>query len=194
MPNIKKIITKGPTAALSLSWLLIKSIPMRLLEIIGQFLPENVIGCKFRGMLLRPFLKQCGKNFQMGIGAKLEHPQNIIIGENVYIGHGSWVSGLRGGVELADEVLIGPYVTMVSSNHTFVNGSSRFGPGDRGQITVGRGTWLAAGCTLVAGANVGAGCLIAAGAVVTKDIPDGKVAGGIPAKVLGDVEDNKQLS
>jgi maltose O-acetyltransferase len=86
---------------------------------------------------------------------------------------------------LHDQVMLGPYVTMVSANHTFVDGSARFGAAEPGRIEIGRGSWIAAGATIVTGSRVGASCLIAAGAVVTMDVEDHAIAGGVPARVLG---------
>lgn len=117
---------------------------IRVLEVMGQLLPENILGCRLRGMCYQPFLKRCGRNFQVGIGVKLEHTQRIEIGSNVYIGHGSWISGLRGGVVLEDEVMLGPYVTMVSSDHQFKAGSARYAESKASGIRIGRGSWLAA--------------------------------------------------
>ena len=164
---------------------ILKAMPMRLLEIFGQLFPENSWGCRVRGAFYRPFLKSCGRNFQVGLQAKLEHPASIEIGDDVYIGHGSWVSGLRGGVALHAEVMLGPFVRMISSNHTFQNGSARFAPGAPGRIEIGRGTWIAGGATVVAGVTVGPSCLLAAGCVVTQDVEAGMSVGGIPARVIG---------
>lgn len=164
---------------------LLPAMPMRMLELLGQVFPENAWGCRIRGAFYRPFLKSCGRNFQVGLMAKLEHPGGIDVGHDVYIGHGSWISGLRGGVRLHDEVMLGPFVRMVSSNHTFARGSARFAPGEGGRIEIGRGTWIASGATVVAGVTVGQSCLLAAGCVVTRDVEAGSCVGGVPAKVIG---------
>lgn len=164
---------------------ILPAMPMRLLELFGQLFPENSWGCRIRGAFYRPFLKSCGRNFQVGLMAKLEHPDGIEVGNDVYIGHGSWISGLRGGVNLHDEVMLGPFVRMISSNHTFAGGSARFAPGEAGHIEIGRGTWIAGGATVVAGVTVGSSCLLAAGCVVTRDVLAGDIAGGVPAKTIG---------
>lgn len=159
----------------------------RLLELFGQIFPEDARGCKIRGLIYRPFMKKCGKNFQVGIYAKLEHLNNIEIGDNVYIGHGCWISGVRGGIKFEDEVMLGPFVKMVSSNHTQGNNSFRFGPGIGAKITIGKGTWIASNAVITAGVKIGDCCLVAAGAVVTKDFDSFSVIGGIPAKIIGNV-------
>lgn len=167
-----------------------KFLPMRLLELIGQLFPENAVGCKIRGAFYKPFLKECGKNFQVALGAKLEHTNNISVGNDVYIGHGSWISGLRGGIRLDDEVMIGPGVKMVSNNHTFVNGSARFGPGIGKPIHIGKGAWIASNVVVTAGVKVGASCLLAASTVVTKDTQERAIVAGIPGKIIGNISEN----
>lgn len=159
--------------------------PIRFAELLGQLFPGNAWGCRVRGLCYRPFLRRCGRNFQVALNAKLEHLGNIEIGDNVYVGHGAWLSGLRGGICLEDEVMIGPYVTMVSSNHTFSGGSARFCEGAGAPILIGAGTWIAAHVTVTAGVTVGPSSLLAAGAVVTKDVPEGTIVAGVPAKEIG---------
>jgi maltose O-acetyltransferase len=183
--KIGKLLFRGPIAVVRITWALASGIPLRILEILGQLFPENSWGCKIRGAIYRPFLKKCGRNFQVALSAKLEHLSGIEVGNDVYIGHGSWISGLRGGVLLEDEVMLGPFVTMISSNHTFDNGSARFGNSEGGHIEIGFGTWIASGVTVTAGVRVGRSCLLAAGAVVTMDIANESVAGGVPAKIIG---------
>lgn len=168
-----------------IGWAVCVEMPRRFLELLGQLLPESAWGCRIRGDFQRPFLMSCGRNFQLGLSAKLEHPRGISLGDDVYIGHGCWISGHRGGVRMDDEVMLGPMVNMVSGTHAFANGSARFAAGTPGAITIGRGTWIASGVTVTAGVTVGQSCLLAAGAVVTRDVPDGAIAGGIPAKVIG---------
>lgn len=165
----------------------------RILELFGQIFPEDSRGCRIRGLIHYPFLGKCGKNFQVGIGAKLEHLQKIEIGNDVYIGHGCWISGIRGGITLQDQVMIGPQVKIISSNHTPIKNSFRFGPGIGSHITVGKGTWIAANVVITAGVNIGECCLIAAGSVVTKDFDSFSIIGGIPAKVIGDCRERYNL-
>ena len=53
-----------------------------------------------------------------------------------------------------------------------------------GDIIICDDAWLATGVYVMAGVTIGQGSIIAAGSVVTKDIPDGVLAGGIPATVI----------
>ena len=58
-----------------------------------------------------------------------------------------------------------------------------------GRISVGDDTFLGARSVILPNVHIGKNCVIAAGAVVTKDIPDGSVAAGVPAKVLCSTEE-----
>ncbi|MFC7479987.1 DapH/DapD/GlmU-related protein [Luedemannella flava] len=53
---------------------------------------------------------------------------------------------------------------------------------------MGRGARVGANVTILPGVRIGAGALIGAGAVVTRDVPDGAVAVGVPARHVGDVD------
>jgi acetyltransferase-like isoleucine patch superfamily enzyme len=53
-----------------------------------------------------------------------------------------------------------------------------------GHIHIKKNAWIGAGATILPGVTVGENSVVAAGAVVSKDVPDNTVVGGIPAKVL----------
>jgi UDP-N-acetylbacillosamine N-acetyltransferase len=56
-----------------------------------------------------------------------------------------------------------------------------------GGVTVGRGTWIGIGAVVRDHVMIGAGVTIGAGAVVVKDIPDGVMAYGVPARVVKEI-------
>ena len=61
-------------------------------------------------------------------------------------------------------------------------------------VTVEEDVWIGARVTLMSGVTIGRGCIIAAGAVVTKDIPDNSMVGGVPAKVLKSLPNDVDVS
>ena len=53
-----------------------------------------------------------------------------------------------------------------------------------GNVSVGEGSWIGAGSVVIPGVNIGKWCTIGAGSVVIKDVPDGAVMVGVPAKIM----------
>lgn len=114
-----------------------------------------------------PFYTDCGKN--------------IHIGKNVFINSGCHFQD-QGGIFIDDGVLIGHNVTLATLNHGFA-------PEDRGTtypapVIIGKNVWIGANVTVVPGVSIGENSIIAAGSVVTKNVPENTVAGGVPAKII----------
>ncbi len=59
-------------------------------------------------------------------------------------------------------------------------------------VTIGKNVWITSRCIILPGVTIGEGAVVGAGAVVTKDVPPYAIAGGVPAKVIGERK-NKQL-
>ncbi len=107
--------------------------------------------------------------------------ENIRIGRNVFVNHACTFMD-RGGITLEDEVLIGPKVNLITTNHPL-------DPAERRAtvsypIVIRKKAWIGAGATILAGVTIGENAVVAAGAVVTKDVPANAIVGGVPAKVI----------
>ena len=57
-------------------------------------------------------------------------------------------------------------------------------------ITLEENVWLGANVTVVGGVTIGSGSVIGAGSVVTKDIPAGVIAAGVPCKIIREITDD----
>lgn len=107
--------------------------------------------------------------------------ENIKIGKNVFVNHACTFMD-RGGITLEDNVLIGPKVNLITTNHPL-------DPAQRRStvslpIVIKRNAWIGANATILAGVTVGENSVVAAGAVVSKNVPDNTIVGGVPARIL----------
>ncbi len=152
------------------------------IKILGLFIPDGPHGDRKRGKLYEPYLRIHGVNLKIASQAFIFNPNELTVGNDVYIGFNSYIG--QGQVRLEDEVLIGNFVSITATNHLIKEQSFRFGGFKAEPIIIGKGTWIGANSSILAGVSIGKGCLVAAGAVVTKSFGDGLVLAGIPAKPI----------
>ena len=129
--------------------------------------------------------KQVDEGFSLFPPFAADYGQNITVGKNVFINSGCCFQD-QGGIEIGDNVLIGQQVVMATLNHD-LNPKKRADMSPA-PIKIGNDVWIGAHATILAGVTIGDGAVVAAGAVVTKDVPKNTVVGGVPAKVIKEIE------
>ena len=91
----------------------------------------------------------------------------------------------QGGIYIGDNTLIGHRVVLATLDH-------ELNPYDRyllcAPIHIGNRVWIGAGAIITRGVTIGDGAVIAAGAVVTKDVEENTIVGGVPAKLIKKIE------
>jgi acetyltransferase-like isoleucine patch superfamily enzyme len=108
--------------------------------------------------------------------------EGIRVGRNVFINQNCTMYDL-GGIDIADDVMIGPNVSIITSSHP-LEPSQRRAFVIAKPVVIGRNVWLAAGATILGGVTVGENSVVAAGAVVTRNVPRDSLVGGNPAKLI----------
>lgn len=108
--------------------------------------------------------------------------RRLRFGRNVFVNHNCTAMDF-GGIDLGDDVLIGPNVQLISSGHP-LDPATRRSSITTAPIRIDRGVWLAAGCTVLQGVTVGEDAVVAAGAVVTRDVAPRTLVAGVPARAL----------
>ncbi len=117
--------------------------------------------------LLPPFYTDFGKN--------------IRVGRNVFINHACEFMD-RGAITIEDDVLIGPKVNLVTINHALdpsARRSTYCAP-----IVIKKRAWLGAAVSVMPGVTIGENAIIAANAVVSDDVADSAVVGGVPGRLI----------
>lgn len=134
------------------------------------------------------------------------HGGEIVLHENVMLGKGMIIHCYGGRVEVGDNSIFGPNVTIyghgnvtigkncliametkiIAANHDVppsnVNINQRYDV--REPIVIGDDVWLGAAVIVLAGTSIGNGCVVGAGSVVTKNLEPYSIAVGNPAKVI----------
>lgn len=112
--------------------------------------------------------------------------RNIHIGREVFINSGCHFQD-QGGIYIGDHALIGHNVVLATIDHDL-------NPFDRhnhyAPIHIGNRVWIGSNAVITKGVHIGDGAVIAAGAVVTRDVPENTIVGGVPAKVIRTVDVN----
>ena len=128
---------------------------------------EELFGRKLDDVrILTPFICDFGNRVKMG--------------KDVFINHSAILSA-SGGIEFEDGVQVAPGVRIATINHDFNERHTKY---TYGKVTIKKNAWIGMNVTICPGVTIGKYAVVAAGAVVTKDIPDYAVAGGVPAKVI----------
>ena len=106
----------------------------------------------------------------------------IRVGRNVFINQNCTFYDL-GGLDIADDVMIGPNVNIITTSHP-LDPAQRRAVTIGKPIVIGRNVWIAAGATIIGGVTIGENAVVAAGSVVTKDVPPNTLVAGNPAQVI----------
>ena len=104
----------------------------------------------------------------------------VKFGKGVFINHSAILSA-SGGIEFEDGVMVAPGVRIATINHDMNNRHTIY---TYGKVTIKQNAWLGMNVTICPGVTIGKYAVVGAGAVVTKDVPDYAVVGGVPAKIL----------
>lgn len=120
--------------------------------------------------------------------------ERVHLGANVLLRNNVFLNTRSGHIYIGDDSILSFNAMFLTGRHEFENGKlkqprSAQVPDSGYDIRVGSGCWIASGAIIVGGVTVGNDCIVATGAVVTKDVPDGRVVGGVPARIIGNVWD-----
>jgi acetyltransferase-like isoleucine patch superfamily enzyme len=114
----------------------------------------------------------------------INYGKNTTIGKNVFINFDCVFLDL-GGIIIEDDVLIAPKVSLLTEGHPIEaekRQSLTVAP-----IHIKKNAWIGANATILPGVTIGENAVVAAGSVVSKDVPDNTVVGGIPAKIIKNI-------
>lgn len=146
-------------------------------------------GLVIRYVLLKTLTKSCGDNVSIHPNVYLLNVQNMSVGNNVSIHPMCYIecgNSECGGVVIGDDVSIAHGVSIMATSHRFANLDISIK--DQGieskEVVIGNGVWIGAKATMLYGNTLGDGSIIGANAVVTRNVKQNSVVGGVPAKII----------
>ncbi|HOX25958.1 MAG TPA: acyltransferase [Candidatus Krumholzibacteria bacterium] len=144
-------------------------------------------GYLIRERLYRRAFAAAGEGLVIFEGVRIRNVHLVKVGRDVNIGEQAFFQA-GGGIELGDDVLIGPGVKIWTQNHRIDDPDTpiwRQGAVYK-PVKIGDDCWLGANCFIMPGTVLGRGCVVGAGAVVgAKHYPDHCMLMGNPARVIG---------
>ncbi len=129
-----------------------------------------------------------GRKSTIHMWASFFQPKNIIIGKDSIVGDHVFLDG-RAKLTIGNHVDIASHVLIYNSEHDIE--AEDFSPREE-PVEIGDYVFIGPRGIILPGVKVGKGAIIAAGAVVSKDVPDFTIVGGVPAKTIGERK-NKNL-
>jgi maltose O-acetyltransferase len=134
-------------------------------------------------MIIRELFGKTKNEFSITAPFWCDYGYNIEIGENFYANHNLVIlDGAK--VIFGDNVFIAPDCGFYTAGHPLDVERRNQGLEYAYPITVGDNVWFGGGVKVMPGVTIGNNVVIAAGSVVTRDIPDNVLAGGVPCKVI----------
>ena len=132
-------------------------------------------------------LNSYGINNYICPGVQFSSPENVTLGNHVWIGHNVKIDG-RGTVNISAGCIIARDTEIISSNHYFQGDDLMEIPYDKRflskPISIEENVWIGIRTVILPGVTIGEGAVIGACSVVTKDVPPLAIVGGNPAKVI----------
>ena len=123
-----------------------------------------------------------GKDSFIHMGTRFYFPAGVMIGDGTIVGDHCFLDG-RAPLKIGNHVDIASQVLIYNSEHDI--SSEGFDP-IYGEVEIGDYVFIGPRVTILPGVKIGKGVIVAAGAVVTKDIGEFAIVGGVPAQVIGE--------
>jgi len=156
---------------------------------------------KERQEILKGLLGHLGEGVKIFPSVQFDYGCNIYIGDNCYINFNCTFLDCA-EIRIGNNVFIGPGASFLTPVHPLLAEERNVRVDENGQkymmeyckpITIEDNVWFGGGVTVTPGVTVGHDTVIGAGSVVTKDIPSGVIAAGVPCNVIREITEQDRI-
>ena len=154
---------------------------------LAKHLPVSYSSLRLGQTALR---RLCGKMMLASCGKKVNIEKGAVFSAKVSLGDYSGIginAHISGTCTIGSYVMMGPNVTIITRNHKHDDLQQPMmfqGFEEEKPVVIGDDVWIGERVMIMPGVHIGKGSIIAAGAVVTHDVPEYAVVGGVPAKII----------
>lgn len=167
---------------------------VRARYIADKFNRSRAWNIPYRNRLIKKLFPNGGEGAFFEPNIRVEYGFNVKFGKNFFMNFDCQLLDVS-PIEIGDNVMFGPRVTVATPMHPLVAEERNISVYEDGEhdweysrpVKIGNGVWVASSVTICGGVTIGDNTVIAAGSVVTRDIPSGVLAGGVPCKVIREI-------
>ncbi len=173
---------------------------MKARTLADKFNRTKACELKKRQRLIEKIFPYHGKNPFFEPNIRVEYGFNTVFGDNFYMNFDCKPLDVA-KIVIGDNVMFGPGVTVATPLHPMVAEERIAKEREDGfydleyaaPIKIGSNVWIAANVTVCGGVTIGDDCVIGAGSVVTRDIPSGCFAAGVPCRVKRQITEKDKI-
>jgi maltose O-acetyltransferase len=148
---------------------------------------------ELRDRLLRELLGEAGDGVVVRTPFRCDYGTRISIGAGTFLNYDCVLLDVA-PIRIGAACQLAPRVQLLTAAHPLDPGPRRDGWEYAEPIEVGDNVWLGGGAIVCPGVAIGADTVVGAGAVVTRDLPAGVVAAGVPARVVREIGPQDRVS
>jgi len=159
----------------------------RAARLCQEFNEISATGPETQTAKIKQILGSYGDNLSVQSRFNCDNCKNIHVGDNFLSNYNLTILDIA-PVNIGNNVMIGPNVDIYTVNHP-MTAKGRWEYQAKGEaVNIGNDVWIAGKVTITPGVTIGNNVVVAAGAVVTQDVPDDVLVGGVPAKIIKKLE------
>lgn len=150
---------------------------------------DGAVSLVIRYSMLSAEAKVVGSNVYIGRSVSLKNCKGASFGSNVSIHEMCYIDA-KGGLQIGNDVSVAHHTSILTFNHTWNEAGLpiKYNPLELKPVVIEDDVWIGCGVRIMPGVKIGHRSVVAAGAVVTKDVPNGTLVAGVPARVIRTIE------